>query len=108
MTVLRAILVSLVAISVSVPMAGHARVSASAFEIAMPAEADMPCCPNCGHRNADRNSTACAFKCVSFAGVILPAAVGVQPHLATAHYVPIVNETSREHVTSPPMRPPRG
>ncbi|HET7849755.1 MAG TPA: hypothetical protein VFL51_11920 [Pseudolabrys sp.] len=107
MTVLRAILVSLVAISVSIPMTGNICASASNFEMAMPASADVPCCPNCGGLNPDKNSTACAFKCINFVGVILPAAAAVQPHLVTAHYVPIVNETSRQYMTSPPMRPPR-
>ncbi|HEX5507719.1 MAG TPA: hypothetical protein VFX37_04370 [Pseudolabrys sp.] len=104
---LRAILVSLIAISVSIPMAGSISASASSLETVMPANTDMPCCPNCGGQNTDKNSATCAFKCNNLVGVILPAAAAVQSYFATARYVPFVNEISREHMTSPPMRPPR-
>jgi hypothetical protein len=106
MVVIRAIMAVLIAISVvMLPATGEPIVSPSPVEVMMADQSDMSCCPCCKTQDHSQ-STACALKCITLAGAILPAMNIAQPYLVDGLPVPFVDDTSHGVVRKPPTRPP--
>jgi hypothetical protein len=101
---LRTFQAALIALSVvMVPASGEATVSTKPVEMSMPTMPDhaaMPCCPP----DDRKGSIACAFKCISFVGVVLPAVVVLL--VVDDARASFVKDAIHTHVSSPPTRPP--
>ena len=98
----RTLLAVLIAISVVfAPVTGGAGVSITPVNVAMPNNADMPCCPSPDDRNG---SVACAFKCLNFVATIFPLTVAL-PYIAEGLQPAATDGALHGHV-SPPTHPP--
>jgi len=104
MRIVRTILAVLIALSVtSVQATGvWAAVSAKPVEMSMSDHAAVPCCPP----DNSKSSIACAFKCICFVGVVLPAMVVTVLHVVDEAPTSFVHDAMHPHVSSPPTRPP--
>jgi hypothetical protein len=107
MSIVRTVLVTLIAISVAVvPASAQAAVSTKFVEMTMPADTDMSCCPSCNDQDNSKGAVVCALKCINFAGAVLPAMIVTQRYLVDAALSAFVNDALREHASSPPTHPP--
>ena len=106
MHILRTFQGALIALSVvMVPASGEATVSTKPVETSMrtvPNHAAMPCCPP----DDPKGSIACAFKCISFVGVVLPVLVVTMLLVVDDSRASFVKDAIHTHVSSPPTRPP--
>jgi hypothetical protein len=106
MVVIRAILTILIAISVvMLPAAGEPIASPSPVEVTMADQADMTCCPCCDTRD-NVKSTACALKCLTLAGAVLPAMPVTPRYLADGSPLSFADDTLHGFVRQPPTHPP--
>jgi hypothetical protein len=107
MALVRTIIAALIAISVALsPAIGEAGMSSSSpVEVMTADQSDMSCCPCCKTQDHSQ-STACALKCITLAGAILPAMNIAQPYLVDGLPVSFVDDTSHGVVRKPPTRPP--
>lgn len=107
MVAVRTILTALIAISIVIlPATGEAAVSTSPVEISMSDNADMPCCPCCNDQDLSKMPVACALKCISFVGVILPATAVIHLCLVDVTRASFANGALHEYSSSPPTHPP--
>ncbi len=105
MVVVRAILTVLIAISVvMLPAAGEPTVSPAPVEMAMADQADMTCCPCCDAQD-NVKSTACALKCLTLAGAVLPAMSVTPRYLTDGTLLSFTDDTLHGLVRQPPTHP---
>jgi hypothetical protein len=88
----------------ALPAAGEPSVAPKAMELST-ASADMPCCPCCDAHNDLKGSIACALKCITLFGAVLPPMVSLQ-HIVDAVPPSFVDGAWHGHITSPPTHPP--
>jgi hypothetical protein len=106
MVVIRTILAVLIAISVvMLPAIGEPIVSPSPVEVTMADQPDMTCCPCCDAQD-NFKSTACALKCLTLAGAVLPAMTVTPRYLADGTPLSFANDTLHGLVRQPPTHPP--
>jgi hypothetical protein len=106
MVVIRTFLVVLIAMSVvMLPATGEPIVSPSPVEVTMADQSDMTCCPYCDTQD-NFKSTACALKCSSLAGAVLPAMTVTPRYLADGTPLSFVGNTFHGLVRTPPTPPP--
>jgi hypothetical protein len=106
MVVIRAILTVLIAISVvMLPAAGEPIVSPLPTEVTMADQSDMTCCPCCDAQD-NIKSTACALKCLTLVGAVLPAMSVTPQYLADGSPLSFADDTLRGFVKQPPTHPP--
>jgi len=106
MVVARTILAVLIAMSVvMLPATGEPIVSPSPVEVTMADQADMSCCPCCDARD-NFKLTACALKCLTLAGAVLPAMTVTPRYLADGTPLSFASDTLHGLVRQPPTRPP--
>jgi predicted metal-binding membrane protein len=97
----RAILATLIAISIATVPATGAAMSIKSVEMSMVDQADMPCCPPPDDGKA---SVTCAFKCLNFVAAMFPAAIPLS-HIIDGPPQFFSDGTLYGHVT-PPTHPP--
>lgn len=103
---IRIVLAALIASSVAaLPATGAVAFLTKPVEMSMPDHADVPCCPCCNTQD-DRGSVACAIKCMSSFGAVLPAMATAQPYLVGEARPSFVDDNLQGHERSPPTHPP--
>lgn len=106
MVAIRTILTVLIAISVvMLPAAGEPIVSPSPAEAAMADQSDMTCCPYC-YTQDNVKSTACALKCLTLAGAVLPAMTITPRYLADGTPLSFADDALHGFIRQPPTHPP--
>ena len=102
MALVRTVLAVVIALGVAtVPANSGPVVSTSTAAMSMADEADMPCCPP---SDEHKDSTACAFKCLTFVAAMFPTVVGLA-HIIGGVPPSLADVTLQGHKI-PPTHPP--